>query len=420
VVSGTYQVTLTPHNSNGDGTSTIVTLYINVPPTINSAPMASGNQMSPFNYTITSLPGATSFGATGLPGWLSINTATGVLSGTPPTGGTYAFNAVATNFAGNGVQQIVLSVTGGSSSAPGITSATSASGVAGTFLSYQITATKSPTSYAALVLPTGLTCNTSTGLISGTPTTAGTYSVPISATNASGTSASEVTFNIASATSPSLPTTLSVLGAPGVAFSYHIPASGPVSFYGEIGNLPSGLNFNALTGNISGLPTGSGTTQVTVSAMNATGTVTAPLSLMIEPATPISYGAWSNELSVSGGANDTPYNDGVPNFLKYAFDIDPAGPVSTTDPTALPQVNTDSTTHPGTTYLTVTYRQSVTAANVEFNLQTSPDLQNWTTVNPDLVQQVGTAPNTNDPIIEEGVIVTGTSNQFIRLNVTSP
>ena len=53
--------------------------------------------------------------------------------------------------------------------------------------SYQITASNGPIiSYSATGLPAGLSVNTSTGLISGTPTTAGTYSVTISATNSSG------------------------------------------------------------------------------------------------------------------------------------------------------------------------------------------------------------------------------------------
>ena len=52
---------------------------------------------------------------------------------------------------------------------------------------YQILASGSPTSYAAVNLPPGWTVNTATGLINGTPTTAGTWDITLTATNANGT-----------------------------------------------------------------------------------------------------------------------------------------------------------------------------------------------------------------------------------------
>ena len=67
-----------------------------------------------------------------------------------------------------------------------ITSATTASGTVGSAFSYQITATNTPTSYGATGLPAGLSVNTATGLISGTPTAAGTSTVTLSATNSAG------------------------------------------------------------------------------------------------------------------------------------------------------------------------------------------------------------------------------------------
>ena len=82
---------------------------------------------------------------------------------------------------------------------PVITSANTKNCVADQVCSYQITATKTDTSnisYGATALPAGLTVNTSTGLISGTPTTAGAFPVTVSATNSSGTGSLAVTFTI--------------------------------------------------------------------------------------------------------------------------------------------------------------------------------------------------------------------------------
>lgn len=78
---------------------------------------------------------------------------------------------------------------------PVITSVLSTSGQVGIAFSYQIVATNSPTSYGSGALPSGLSLNTGTGLISGTPAAGseGTYSVSISATNAFGTDTKSLT-----------------------------------------------------------------------------------------------------------------------------------------------------------------------------------------------------------------------------------
>jgi PKD repeat protein len=77
-----------------------------------------------------------------------------------------------------------------------ITSRNTASGTVGIAFSYQITATNNPTSYGAAPLPGGLSVNTATGLISGTPTTPGTTQVTLSATNAAGTGTEILTLTI--------------------------------------------------------------------------------------------------------------------------------------------------------------------------------------------------------------------------------
>ncbi len=100
---------------------------------------------------------------------------------------------------------VIIQVTGVPlPSAPVITSPSTASGSVGTAFSYGIAATNTPTSFNATGLPPGLAVNTTTGLISGTPTTSGTYSVAVSATNGSGTGSLTVTITITPASTPAV------------------------------------------------------------------------------------------------------------------------------------------------------------------------------------------------------------------------
>ena len=116
---------------------------------------------------------------------------------------TVAIPTDSSNNAVTGSTQVVglgyiFSVTGTGNAAPAITSALSSTGTIGTAFSYQITAANSPTNFNAAGLPAGLSVSTG-GLISGTPSTIGTSSVTISATNASGTGAGTLTLSVYSA-----------------------------------------------------------------------------------------------------------------------------------------------------------------------------------------------------------------------------
>lgn len=312
LVAGRFTVSITPTNSVGTGAATPVTLYIDVPPNITSAKSAAGNATSNFSYTITGDAVPTAYAATFLPAWLSVNIYTGAISGTPPNGGTFAFKVSAGNYAGNGTQQVMLTVTGGSSATPTITSATAVTVAAGTAFNYAIVATKNATSYTALILPAGLQFDPTTGIISGTPTTAGVYSIPITATNSSGTTSSELTITVVPTGTPSISGPVSVATAPNAPFNYQIPATGLVGIYNAI-NLPNGLSVDRLTGIISGTPVSGGQYAITMLASNGSGTGQSTLNLNVtgqqgslqvslSPAAATSAGArWA----VDGGALQT-------------------------------------------------------------------------------------------------------------------
>jgi len=83
-----------------------------------------------------------------------------------------------------------VTITTAASIVPTVT-ASSFTGTIGTAFSQNVQATENPTAYAIAngSLPGGLSLNTTSGLISGTPTAVGSFTTDITATNAAGTSA---------------------------------------------------------------------------------------------------------------------------------------------------------------------------------------------------------------------------------------
>ncbi|MFL6055114.1 MAG: putative Ig domain-containing protein [Actinoallomurus sp.] len=141
--------------------------------------------------------------------------------------GFFDFNHGQTGVAPNAIElHAVLDVQFGSGSGGSVTVTNpgNQSGTVGTPASLQISATDTAggtLSYAASALPAGLSINSSTGLISGTPTTAGTSNVSVTATDSTGPSGStSFSWTIGSTTGSQL------LGNPGFETGSPAPWSG--------------------------------------------------------------------------------------------------------------------------------------------------------------------------------------------------
>ena len=218
-------------------------------------------------YNITASHNPSNFGATNLPAGLSLDSVTGAITGTVATAGSYAIHLTAANSAGTGTEALTLVIStdgenGGS--APIITSNLTDSGTAGQAFSYQITASNSPTGYGASGLPDGLSIDTSSGIISGTPTSGGDYSVLISASNSQGSTGSFLILSVGY-TTPTITSSTTTTATAGSVFNYVITANNsPTSF--STSTLPGGLTLDAQTGFISGVPTNAGIFSITLGA----------------------------------------------------------------------------------------------------------------------------------------------------------
>jgi subtilisin family serine protease len=204
-------------------------------------------------------------------------------------GATANIRDVATNWFAGSAGAVSESVTITSSgSAPVISNATSASATVGAAFSFQITASGSPTSYAATnFIGTGLTLDTSSGLISGTLNAAGTISIQLTATNATGPSAAvTLTITVSAATvNPPVVAAMTVNGTAGVSLNATVSGTNSPTHFTLTGQ-PSGVSIQSTTGVISGAPAAAGTYAATATASNVGGSGSAMVTFNIAAAAP--------------------------------------------------------------------------------------------------------------------------------------
>ncbi len=151
--------------------------------------------------------------------------------------------------------------------------------------------------------PTGLSLNPNTGVLSGTPSAAGTYNFSVQVGDAAGDTAVAAFTIMISSTPPLVITTPSPLssGAVGGIYSQILQASGGVgtasNWQIQTGDVPNGITLDPATGALTGTPTEVGTFTFTVSVTDQQPTtafktytltiVPAPVPLSITTASPL-------------------------------------------------------------------------------------------------------------------------------------
>jgi len=320
--AGTSNFTVQVTDANGAGASRALSITIYSALSIGTTSLSDGTVSLSYTQTLSAAGGKTPYTwgiATGsLPAGLSLNTATGVIGGTPTTAGTSSFTVRVTDANGAFVDQ-ALSIT--VYAALSITTTVLSDGTVGLSYSQALASSggKPPITWAITAggLPAGLSLDTSTGVISGTPTTAGTSNFTVRATDANGATATQA-LSITIYASLSITTSTLQDGTVNFAYSQTLTAGGgkpPLSWAVAVGALPPGLTLDGSTGVISGTPTTAGTSNFTVQVTDANGaTATRALSITIYSAitfvtTSLNNGtvgaAYSQTMTASGGK--TPY-----------------------------------------------------------------------------------------------------------------
>jgi hypothetical protein len=246
---------------------------VNVCSAVTLGSLANGQAGAAYNQSAAASPaGSYTYQVTSgsLPQGLTLDPNTGAVTGTPTQVGSFNFRITATGSC-SGFRDYVISIACGTITLP----ASLTSGTVGTAYNQSVTASPAGTySYTVTsgTLPGGLSLNSSTGAITGTPTTAGSFSFSISAAAGICSGIGSYTLVIACPTTTLSPSSLPG-GNVGVAYSQtlSVTPAGTYSFSVLTGTLPSGLNLNASTGVISGTPSATGTATFTIQALAANG-----------------------------------------------------------------------------------------------------------------------------------------------------
>ena len=197
--AGAYAITFTADNGVAPAATQNFVLNVNQAPAITSAAATTftAGVAGSFQVTTTGFP-VPILAVTGtLPVGVIFDAGTGRLVGTPAagTGGVYTLSVTATNSQGTATQPFVLTV----NQIPAFTSAAGATFRGGSGGTFTVTATGFPTPVLAqtAVLPTGVTFNASTGVLTVADTTfPGAYPLTFTATSSAGQTTQAFTLTV--------------------------------------------------------------------------------------------------------------------------------------------------------------------------------------------------------------------------------
>jgi hypothetical protein len=294
-VTSTSSFTVLVYDTNSNSTTKTLSIFISSVSastlSISTASLSNGTVGINYSATLAASGGSNPYtwklSDGSLPTGLTLSE-TGVISGTPNVASTYSFTVLVYDTASNAITK-AFSVT--ISPALAISTTSLSNGTVGSNYSATLEASGGNSPYTWKLtdgsLPTGTTLN-STGVISGTPTTAATYNFTVLVTDTNSLTASK-TLSIITSNPPPLSITTSSLsnGTVNASYSSTLAASGgnsPYTWALTDGSLPTGTTLGS-TGAISGTPTTAATYSFTITVNDSNShTAVKPYSVTIAPA----------------------------------------------------------------------------------------------------------------------------------------
>ncbi|BAQ75352.1 cell surface receptor IPT/TIG domain-containing protein [Pseudomonas sp. Os17] len=376
--SGSDSFTYTATNASGTSSPATVTITVSAPTlAITPTTLPDGIQGTAYNQTVTATGGTTPYtyaiSAGSLPAGLSLNTSSGVISGTPTVSGTFNLTVTATDAnSATGSRAYTLQING----LPPVANAVSAT-VAANSSANPITLNITGGAASSVAIATAASHGTATASgtsITYTPTAgySGSDSFTYTATNASGTSSpATVTITVSAPSITLSPGSLSN-GSVGTAYSQTVTATGgtaPYTYAITSGSLPAGLILNTTTGAISGTPMADGTLNLTITATDAnsaTGSqafsitigVQAPVANAVSATVAANSSANPITLNITGGAASsvaiaTAASHGTATASGTSITYTPTAGYSGSDSFTYTATNASGTSSPATVTITV-------------------------------------------------------------------
>ena len=284
---GSYPITVTSKDTNGNTTTTTFTIKVvdTTPPVVKTIV----DQTKEVNTSIDSIKieatdnSGLAVGNTvsGLPNGVSFDSNTNTISGTPTKVGSYPITVTTTDASEN-VTKTIFTIKVVDTISPVVTSIADQSNEVNTAIdSIKIEATDNSglaVSNTVSGLPNGVSFDSNTNTISGTPTKVGSYLITVTTTDAEGNK-TETNFTI-KVVDTTKPTVTSIedqskeVNTPIDSITIEATDNSGQAVTNKVSGLPEGVSFDSATNTISGTPTKVGSYPIVVTTTDASGNET--------------------------------------------------------------------------------------------------------------------------------------------------